>query len=211
MISHILKLSKIRGRKGEGDLKEEMPGIILAVIGLLLVGFVAYKIYDATKSQEEKSARTLADSIEAKIKAISDGESGKITIQGFPVKDGKPWRIAGWGKDETTIPDKCFPESCICICKFSVAEMGLARDKTALQTTCQENGYCRKFGDMKIFIYADETYYEAISGDESGVPSQKVSVTYNSIKIRSELLELNVDKTEDVIEVNYYYESPDPL
>ena len=63
----------------------------------------------------EESAKDMLDVIEGKIKLLDEGETGKYMIRGI---DG--WFLSGWSGDNKERPEKCFLESCICVCKGDV-------------------------------------------------------------------------------------------
>lgn len=178
-------------RNKKGDLKEEMPTVIIAVLGLVLIGLVAYKIYDATASQDEKSAKRLADLVEERINIASEGEERDFTFQGFGKKPF--WYLCGWGESQQGIPEKCFPDSCVCVCPES----------SIPGESCQENGFCRKleFEDIKVepaYIFDSRQSiesYVAVGLYQPGAPS--------CIGILNNLFELGIKKTKDAVDIRY--------
>ena len=173
-----------------GDLKEEMPGVIIAVLGLILISLVAYKIYDAAASQDEKSAKRLVDLVEERINFASEGEARKFTFQGFGKKPF--WYLCGWGGSQTGIPEKCFPDSCVCVCPDAYINEG---------KSCQDKGFCRKleFDDIEVepaYIYdSTKDPYIGAGGYAPEAPP--------CIGILNNLFELGIKKTKDAININY--------
>jgi hypothetical protein len=127
-------LGYLRNNKS-ADLREHALGVIIAVVGLILLLIASYTIYSGiTTETETKRATTLAETLEAKIETMSDGET-ESTIQ--QVSTENLWHIVGWDKTMMDRPDKCFTETCICACP----------DFT--HTSCQDNGICRELENIE--------------------------------------------------------------
>ncbi len=104
-------------RKGD-LLTDNFLEILLAVIGLVLVGYVAYQIYQVTVNQDVTIAKKMLDSLEAKINLLNVGEEGEYTLKGPCKEAGKcDWYLMGWGKTDLHRPEKCYFKSCMCACK----------------------------------------------------------------------------------------------
>ena len=143
--------------KRKGDLTNQALSVLIAVIGILLIAYGVYKLYDAVRNNENKNAQKTIDVLNEKIKFLEEGKSGIFTVQGF--KNSKEWYITGWTGG--TGPDKCFLNSCLCICKgnpientekflgvdpetglaLTINDVGINKDK--MEEYCQYSGYCR--------------------------------------------------------------------
>lgn len=128
-------MGKMRNRKG--DLTQNVLSLIIAALGIALLVFAAYKLYRANVENEEENATKLLNSLDEKIKNLKDGEIGR-----FPIRGVNGWYLTGWGKDEQGRPDKCFFNSCVCVCKS-----GGINEKDS----CQKNGICRDLKYDKVF------------------------------------------------------------
>ncbi len=148
----------------KGDLTNQALSVLIAVIGILLITYGIYKLYDVVRNNENKNAQKNIDTLNEKIKFLEDGKSGVFTIQGF--KNSREWYITGWTGG--TGPDKCFLSSCLCICKgnpienkerfFHDPETGGINiyneflNKEKMADYCQNNGYCRDLDFERVEI-----------------------------------------------------------
>ncbi len=148
--------------------------LIIAVICLAVLFIGAYKLYVISIEEEERKAINILNILEAKINALEDGQSNTFAIFGL-----EGWSLVGWSKGEAGRPDKCFFDSCICICKgkppgdlffvdkkkfdsmyhFSDYDnyfLGDALSKKDLTDFCQKKGFCRFFDkDLNIITQAE--------------------------------------------------------
>lgn len=156
----------------KGDLLNNALSIIIAVIGIMIIFMGAYKIYQVYVNQDREAARNVADVLEAKINAIGEGENTTALVRGV-----KNWFIIGWSKDDENRPDKCYFDSCICVCTTGKDVLSLEEGwpeqadkedgdafsdrvdeklkevKKSLAKACQgNNGFCRKLGRDKIYV-----------------------------------------------------------
>ena len=123
-------------RLRKGMLVPEGMGLVIAIIGLVILGFFGVKLYNVFVEQDMKNAKTFIEGLNAKIENLDDGESNTFALRG--VQD---WVLVGWNASDKTRPEKCFLNSCLCLCKDSVAN-------------CQENGYCRAV-DRNVSVKSD--------------------------------------------------------
>ncbi|MCX8158933.1 MAG: hypothetical protein N3D20_01430 [Candidatus Pacearchaeota archaeon] len=144
--------------KKKGDLRENVPEVIIAVIAILIIVYGAYKIYQITIGQESENAKKMIDDVVGRVSLLQEGQSGKFLIQGFKMKTPLSWFIVGWSKDEIGRPDKCYFDSCVCICKvddparafrFNIGSLGFFKQEVGdkvrvFRDACQKNGFCRK-------------------------------------------------------------------
>lgn len=124
------------GKRGEEGnfLSQNFVSLVIAVIGLVLVFFAASRLYAAYVNNEAENAKNFLNVIEAKIGNLKDGEVGRYSIRAV-----KNWYLLGWNKNEGGRPDKCFFESCVCICP---------KDYKNPAGSCDKAGFCR---DLKEF------------------------------------------------------------
>jgi hypothetical protein len=142
-----MKIRRINLRKKGEWTMSELLSVIIAVVGLALIAFGVFKLYQLTVDSEEKNARETLDRIIGKVEALDSGEESELILQGFESK--KTWYIVGWGKNDAGRPDKCFFESCICVC-HSPSTFG------DFKMTCQDSGMCE---DVKIERVVVNTEY----------------------------------------------------
>jgi hypothetical protein len=139
----------------KGDMTiEEFMGIFLAFVGIVLVGFLFYKLYGITVSSEEKQVRGVLDKIILNSNSLEKDKSMNLTIQGFKgaveknwIGNVGGWIFVGWNKDEKFRPDKCYFENCLCVCKLenpTVEIRNVWSDKNFLKSSCQDNGFCEE-------------------------------------------------------------------
>jgi hypothetical protein len=153
-------------------------GIVIAVIGLTIISFVAYKIWDINVNLEQRNVMKTMDIIEGKIDALNTGESTRVILKGFPGADN--WYFTGWHTSEDR-PDKCFLESCICLCKE-----GVGGDIF----NCQESGYCRGVGSDSVIVERNSERENA-----------KIHLKENLIEVEiSKAIIINTD--QEVVEIN---------
>lgn len=189
-------------RKGD-LLTDNFLEILLAVIGLVLVGYVAYQIYQVTVNQEATIAKKMLDSLEAKINLLNVGEEGEYTLRapckkGGTNAEGTPkleclWYLTGWGKESLDRPEKCYFKSCVCVCKI---DGKLSTDKDR----CQVNGYCRFFEDEHITIISN--YMSGQSGGSAGVGAAPAIIPVAGTGIKLQPLHLlKVSKTTEGVTI----------
>lgn len=133
-------------------LVENVLSLLIAAVGIALLIFGAVKLYKITVSQEEENAKTLINVLEGKINTLQDGETGKFPIQGI-----EKWFLTGWSKNAGDRPNKCFFESCICICPLNFNPTPIYGRDTSHSTerieSCQEEGFCREIDKETIWIF----------------------------------------------------------
>lgn len=160
-----------RGEEGSFGVNETLS-IIVTVIGLLLLMFGAWKIYDATRDQEAKNAENILGDILRKVDSLDVGQANEFNIRGlqYGPDSSEAWALVGFGKDKVNRPDKCFFESCLCYCKGSseifassssrrlVRNMELDSDLQGLEllerivNACQQEGVCSEVDVEKISV-----------------------------------------------------------
>ena len=184
----------MRNKKAD-FLVDNALSIIIAVIGIGLLIFGAVRLYQVGVSGESESAKELASVLEEKINRIESGQTAMITIRGPGEKT--EWYLTGWSKDDPYNFGRCFPDSCICVCGGSLGSSGgigqrnLGQVRENQINECRENGFCRKF-DQEVVVKTirDETLNDRLTTYEDPF-----------IKLPSNLVELTIRKTNDLIEI----------
>ena len=122
-----------------GDLVKETLEIILFVVGAVLLVFAVFKVYSNVKETQFESAGNSLEGLIKRAENTKEGEVNSFVMQGL-----KGWFLIGWSKNDNTRPDKCFFESCICICNGDVSDA---------KKSCQEKGICKEVKKENVFIY----------------------------------------------------------
>ena len=151
----------------KGDFTASILSTIVAVAGILLIGFLAVKLYTFFKSQDEKNAGEFMDSIQGKINALEVDESNTFSLRGL-----EDWVLVAWNKDVllNDKPQKCFDKNCLCLCK-----------ELPDKDTCQENGLFR-FIDEKVSVSSKLREETGGAGDEKIVDySATCAYTYKEL------------------------------
>lgn len=128
----------------------EFLGLVIAIIGVVLLGFFGVKLYNFFVDQEMKNAQAFIDDLAGKIDLLENEENNTFALRGV-----SGWVLAGWNKEvpialegqiinQTIKPQKCFENSCICLCEESVSK-------------CQEVGYCKNI-DRNIEVSTEYKY-----------------------------------------------------
>jgi len=139
------------------------------------------------------------DNIIGKIELLQDGENNTFIIQGFT--GSKDWYLVGWSKEEEIRqgkPEKCFFESCVCICKGERRDI-LGGNKFN-GNACQNEGFCEFFDDRDVSVFS---YYNALThalGYDEGI---NTGATVSCIELGSNLIDVFVSKNQDKVEISY--------
>ena len=99
----------------KGDLTENALSLIVAVLGLALLFFAAWKIYDYMAGAEARDAKKTIEFIESRAEEIKVGETSKVVIKGI-----KGWFFSGWAADDPSRPDKCLLNTSLLTCNSSL-------------------------------------------------------------------------------------------
>jgi len=167
-------------------IKNVLVGII-AVLGLVLLFYGASKLYASIVDEDAENAKQVLNVIEAKVNALEDGQSNVFNIRGI-----EGWSLVGWGKKEFGLdgreepkPDKCYFDSCICICK--TLDESILDNKDYIEN-CQK-GFCRKFDVDRAVVSTSD--------------SESMIKMFPYIKLRSGLMELEIGKNDAGVFVLY--------
>jgi hypothetical protein len=180
---------KLRGshkmnRKGQ-DLKENVPGIIIAVIGLAIIVAAVWLSISAYRNQDTESAKAIINNIDGKISLIEEGQPAKVVIKG--VKD---WNLIGWSKNDLNRPDKCYFKSCICICKLDLGRINLK--PTDYANDCQANGMCRLYDSGNASAFTINSYQK-----------EKKPLINSSEDLLNVMKNPSIAGTDDIDKLNY--------
>ncbi|MBU0760879.1 MAG: hypothetical protein KJ600_02250 [Nanoarchaeota archaeon] len=136
--------------KKKAILMKNTLGIILAVGGIALLLFLGGEIaYGAFKTnQEDKAAQTVIDLVKTKIDAIGTDESTELEIKGIDTGGEGDWFLVGWNEEGLIKPDKCFFQTCVCVCKLTDIIPTLEN----LKEGCQNRGFCRETNTKQIQV-----------------------------------------------------------
>ena len=130
----------------KGNFRDDVLYVIISVIGLIFLVYAGVRLYNLSVDQEAKVARERLDVLVEKIENI--GERGTIDLQGVGSKESPTWFLVGWNKLEgfnEGKPDRCFGDSCICICNFGKGLLdGTISERKDFGPICKEKGFCRK-------------------------------------------------------------------
>jgi len=142
---------------------DNLASIILVVIVIVLIlsgsTILVMKLYTmgATTDQQKENAKTIINTIEAKINAIPENENTKILI---PKIEGD-WFLFGWSQTDLDRPAKCYFSSCVCICNGNwndESDSGEKIFRTDIKEKCQESSSaCRTVDLEKITIELPRT------------------------------------------------------
>jgi hypothetical protein len=127
-----------RGLNKKGDLKEEIPEILLFLIASVILIVAIWNGIGILKNQELEKAEDFIDGVKKKIDGLDDEKKGELITKGIT-----GWYLAGWSVGNPARPERCALESCICICK--------GKKKNA-KKDCQENGLCRDVNKEKVTV-----------------------------------------------------------
>ncbi len=180
-------------RKGSesGEFVFLVGKIAIAAIIVVVIFYGFYRLYDAYSiSAESKKAETLIDNIEGKILLLNEGESNEFPFQGV-----NNWYLIGWNSSESGRPDKCFLNSCICICP----NLPDYDSKEESAESCQERGFCRKVDFDKVEVFTSLTYTTGVpaGGFESPFCINFKNKALNKLYIGNSVIENDFSRKEE--------------
>jgi hypothetical protein len=171
--------------------------LVIAAFVLLAISYVVYNIYEIyAVGQEDANTKNFIEGIVTKIDKLEDGQSKSFIMRGVENK-----YLVGWNKLDENRPDKCFFESCLCICPNADSD------------SCQNLGICREFADGKdldIQSFVSKVVFEVPSESNikiiplSSFSFLAINETLSCVKLSStNLIELKVTKNSTSISIFY--------
>jgi len=170
-----------RKKRADFNWTGEFLGVIIAVAVVVLLVFLGIKLHNLFVEQDMKNAKAFIEGLNGKIENLNDGESNNFVLRGIP-----DWVLVGYNVENPSIPDKCFVNSCICLCE--------SKDNSI---KCQDMGYCRNI-DRNVIVWSSAQGYFFDGGRDL---SAECIVTDN------QLSSLRISKTSDIISINQDYGS----
>lgn len=167
----------------KGILIGNVTNLIIAALAAAVFFFFVFQVYTIYVGQESQSAKTLLETLDAKLNALEEGESSEFLVQGFEQKKSE-WVFAAWSKNEGESegkPDKCFGSSCLCVCALSANIDEFS--KVLLGPSCQNGGFCKKLDSETILT----KYSDGIETNSIRVPT-----SVSSIKLEKTMEELHI-------------------
>lgn len=198
----ICKIMRKIGKNKRGDLRDNVPEIIIAVLGILLIVFAVYQIYHVFVNSDNENAKKILNNVEAKINAVPEGQTGVFMVQGFVNADA--WFLAAWSKgdSEDSKPDKCSSSSCLCICFRDKGASTKKLDNSYLKQYCSERGFCRKISIEKVAAYTRVGSTQRIVTDPTGLSlpvTDPARIIGSWIALEKNVIEVKVEKLKDTI------------
>jgi len=183
---------------------ENFGSIVLAVLAIVVLGFLAVNLYGLFADKDMKNASAFVDSLVSKIDALDEGQENTFFLQAV-----KGWILVSWDKDTPVAqngeniaanikPQRCFDKNCLCLCSEEISK-------------CQDNGYCRVIDrNIDVFSYGSASSTKTYSaGFQGSVPTYNyVNFSSKCLYFRDNLLEpITVSKDKSDIEIKYSYGS----
>ncbi len=164
-------------------------GIVIAVIGIVVFVYAFAKLYDLNTNQENDKAKVVLDSIISKAQVVPEGVTANVTIQGI-----SGWYLAGWSADDSTRPDRCYNQGCVCICPGSASTV-----------VCQKSGICKRVSEKKVNVSSrpfDSMVNLGAAG--TGAPPALTTVTFyrSCIPLTSLLSEISIARGSSSISLS---------
>ena len=169
-------------KKAEELVTKNALSMIIAVVAILFIGVLLFKLYNFTKDNEAESAKKTLENLVGKIKNLDNGQAGKFVVQGFSSK--KQWYLVGFdmGDKIDEKPGKCALDSCICICPDTLKEIG---------KKCQDEGFCELIGadtEVKVSFHYEKAVIKGTIRDYQ--IDKFIGNSYNCIPLTQNLIEI---------------------
>lgn len=186
----------IRGKRG--IIKTEFPKILLAVICILILVALAFRLYYVFKGDKEKEkAQADLTNLDAKLQLNKDTE---ILLEPVGSED---WYLISWPQGEK-IPDFCKKRlwnNCLCVCKKKDVTLAIY---TTLED-CNLNSICVE--SKKPIEISGKEYF---TGDITLIPgiewSKIFGITYhrrtNGFTSLKNIFVLNIEQTDNNIKLS---------
>ena len=172
----------------------EVISLIIAVIGISLVIFgLRYLYSNSYIDQETRSAQYLADKMQTILDSVKDKETTDLTIRGI-FSPENTYFLTGWSVTDKKRPQKCYLNSCVCVCKAD----------------CQKDGFCRKISS-NIEIKNRDYFYVPPAALEGGyhLEGSYEEVIKPEIPLPGKLISLNLEKKDSTITISHFTKIPE--
>lgn len=162
-------------------LEDNALGIIIAIVCIVvLIGGFYVLASRAFSNQESKNARKTLDLVSSTIERLAEGQQTNLTLQGF--SNAGAWYLLAWNPSDPDRPQKCFFESCLCVCKGSTSQ------------SCQDLGFCTNF---QTTVFTKSKFnYRYIEGGTIDGGLEYAFLSRNCVNLRPNLYELSVSKQQ---------------
>ncbi len=117
----------------KGDLLNNVLTTIIAVLGIALLIYGAWKLYSVYLNTDELNAKAAINTVDGKFGLIAEGQNAKVVMKGVA-----GWSMYAWPKTDRNRPEKCYLKSCICICPNPNTQL-----PEKIVESCQKEGLCR--------------------------------------------------------------------
>ncbi len=176
--------------KKQGEfLLQNFLEILLFVIGTGMLVLLVWYLLQATIFQEKHNAQQALATIDEHAKKLTAGQEAKVTIKG-PCKGATcNWYLDVYSKADVQKPDRCFLDSCICVCQG---------DPNAAGNTCQTNGYCKRYPVSSISL--DPKLQIVLVAPSEGYGGE--TTYYSRLPLRSNLHSLIIRRESDALIVH---------
>jgi len=130
-------------------LPEEVLKIVIAVIGIILLVYLAFSLYGLiTKKTEIEQARESSDELFAEVLKIDNNE---INMSEVFIEGPNDWQIVSFPfEDFTGFPSRCKKDYCICICPVPSLSpwdpsdpLKITRAIERAVNECDSTGFCK--------------------------------------------------------------------
>ncbi len=181
----------------KGILAKHMVTLLIAAIGIGLILAGVGKLYaQVREGKESEKAQGIINSVEAKIKALNDEESSELTVNGLG-----GWTLRGFSETDEHIPEKCFYESCVCVCKMSLVKFGRINLGEVAANQCQANGFCRQVEKKKVMVSSIILSEKTTFAPQSMKPELE-SRKVENIGLDGSFIKLVIEKSKDSLKIS---------
>lgn len=163
----IKKINRTENRKG--ILMPEAMKIIIAVLCILLLLYLAYKLYSSMvgvtpMKQAEANLESIAN--------IANGLSEEGQSDEFLLLSPSNWMLIGWPYEDLLpvkqflMPKKCSDNSwknCICLCPFSSTDYDIEKGLETIRLSpesalswCDDGGICKEIKHKEVIVSSSE-------------------------------------------------------
>jgi len=182
----------------KGILLNSVLRILLAVVVLIGFVYLGTNLYGAVSNSEMDNAQQVIEQINGKIDALIslDVKESKFSLQSPCEGKSCEWFIQGWSVNDGNRPDRCYTESCICICE------GIGADN------CQnvQTGFCRSVDreNVKVVQIVSVPKFDSRPGLIGSPITGKEEGEINYISFSDPIIELEMSVSDEAITLKSY-------